>query len=109
MADINEVAEKKLKSRVRKIKKCIKSDEEKEKFFSQLGASVEIFFPNKKPEELSDSLVFWTTPEGKITYAEYSYEEPDNEEFVSIPVFEKDLKAFAEAFNGFKLELDDSD
>ena len=52
MPDINELAEKKLKSRVRKIKKVNKSDEEKEKFFVQLGASVEIFFPNKKPEEL---------------------------------------------------------
>lgn len=43
MPDINELAEKKLKSRVRKIKKVNKSDEEKEKFFVQLGASVEIF------------------------------------------------------------------
>ena len=59
MPDINELAEKKLKSRVRKIKKVNKSDEEKEKFFVQLGASVEIFFPNKKPEELSDSLILW--------------------------------------------------
>ena len=58
MPDINELAEKKLKSRVRKIKKVNKSDEEKEKFFVQLGASVEIFFPNKKPEELSDSLIY---------------------------------------------------
>ena len=37
MPDINELAEKKLKSRVRKIKKVNKSDEEKEKFFVQLG------------------------------------------------------------------------
>ncbi len=94
MPDINELAEKKLKSRVRKIKKVNKSDEEKEKFFVQLGASVEIFFPNKKPEELSDSLILWTTPEGKITDAEYSYEEPENEQFVQMPVPEKDLKAF---------------
>ena len=56
MPDINELAEKKLKSRVRKIKKVNKSDEEKEKFFVQLGASVEIFFPNKKPEELISSI-----------------------------------------------------
>lgn len=40
--DINEVAAKKLKSRVRKIKKVNKSEEEKEKFFDQLGVSVEI-------------------------------------------------------------------
>ena len=97
MPDINELAEKKLKSRVRKIKKVNKSDEEKEKFFVQLGASVEIFFPNKKPEELSDSLILWTTPEGKITDAEYSYEEPENEQFVQMPVPEKDLKAFSTA------------
>ena len=97
MPDINELAEKKLKSRVRKIKKVNKSDEEKEKFFVQLGASVEIFFPNKKPEELSDSLILWTTPEGKITDAEYSYEEPENEQFVQMPVHEKDLKAFSTA------------
>ena len=101
MPDINELAEKKLKSRVRKIKKVNKSDEEKEKFFVQLGASVEIFFPNKKPEELSDSLILWTTPEGKITDAEYSYEEPENEQFVQMPVPEKDLKAFVEAFKDF--------
>ena len=106
MPDINELAEKKLKSRVRKIKKVNKSDEEKEKFFVQLGASVEIFFPNKKPEELSDSLILWTTPEGKITDAEYSYEEPENEQFVQMPVPEKDLKAFVEACKDFKLEFD---
>ena len=88
------------------IKKVNKSDEEKEKFFVQLGASVEIFFPNKKPEELSDSLILWTTPEGKITDAEYSYEEPENEQFVQMPVPEKDLKAFVEAFKDFKLEFD---
>ena len=82
------------------------SDEEKEKFFVQLGASVEIFFPNKKPEELSDSLILWTTPEGKITDAEYSYEEPENEQFVQMPVPEKDLKAFVEAFKDFTLEFD---
>lgn len=109
MADINELAEKKLKSRVRKIKKVNKSEEEKEKFFEQLGASFEIFMPNRKPEELSDSLIFWTTPEGKITHAEYSYEIPEKEEFTSITVEEKDLKSFVEAFKDFKLELDDSD
>ena len=35
MSEINELAEKRLKSRIRKIKKCNKSEEEKEKFFSQ--------------------------------------------------------------------------
>ena len=60
----------------------------------------------KKPEELSDSLILWTTPEGKITDAEYSYEEPENEQFVQMPVPEKDLKAFVEAFKDFTLEFD---
>ena len=46
MPDINELAEKKLKSRVRKIKKVNKSDEERRNVIRpQLGASVEIFFP----------------------------------------------------------------
>ena len=35
MADINEKAEKKLKSRMTKIRKCAKDEEEKEKFFEQ--------------------------------------------------------------------------
>lgn len=65
MPDINELAEK-LKSRVRKIKKVNKSDEEKEKFCTVRSFCRNIF-PNKKPEELSDSLILWTTPEGKIT------------------------------------------
>ena len=121
--DINEVATKKLKSRVRKIKKVNKSEEEKEKFFDQLGVSVEIYMPNRKPEEVSDSLIFWTTPEkpeevsdslifwttpeGKIVDAEFSYEEPENEKFAQVPVDVKDLKAFVEAFKDFKLELDE--
>ncbi|MCC9260886.1 hypothetical protein MBBWO_08680 [Methanobrevibacter woesei] len=105
--DINEVAAKKLKSRVRKIKKVNKSEEEKEKFFDQLGVSVEIYMPNRKPEEVSDSLIFWTTPEGKIVDAEFSYEEPENEKFAQVPVDVKDLKAFVEAFKDFKLELDE--
>ena len=108
MADINELAEKKLKSRVRKIKKCNKDAEEKQKFSDQLGSSVEVFFPNKKPDELSDSLIIWTTPEGKVVDAEYSYEIPENEEYTSIPVSDKDLKAIIEFMKDFKLELDDS-
>ncbi|WP_298502011.1 hypothetical protein [uncultured Methanobrevibacter sp.] len=105
MADINELAEKKLKSRIRKIKKCNKDETEKQKFFDQLGTSFEIFFPNKKPEELSDSLIIWTTPEGKVIDAEYSYEIPENEEFTSIQVSEKDLKVILESLEDFKFEL----
>ena len=40
-SEIQEAAEKKYKSRMRKLKKVVKSDEEKAKFFSQLGASFE--------------------------------------------------------------------
>ena len=46
-SEIQEAAEKKYKSRMRKLKKVVKSDEEKAKFFSQLGASFEIFLPTK--------------------------------------------------------------
>lgn len=110
MADeINELAEKKLKSRIRKIKKVNKSDEEKEKFFEQIGVSFEVFMPNKKPEKLTDSIICYTSPEGKIVHAEYTYEVPENEEYTSIDVPEKDLKAFVEAFDDFKLEILEDD
>lgn len=108
MADINEAAEKKLKSRIRKIKKCNKDEEEKQKFFDQLGSSFEIFFPNRKPDEISDSLILWTSPEGKVIDAEYSYELPEKEEYTSIPVPEKDLKVIIQALEDFKFALDDS-
>ena len=49
MADIAEAAEKKLKSRIRKLKKCNKDEEEKEKFFNQLGLSFTISLPTKNP------------------------------------------------------------
>lgn len=45
MPDINELAEKKLKSRVRKIKKVNKSDEEKEKFFCTVRSFCGNIFP----------------------------------------------------------------
>lgn len=109
MADINELAEKKLKSRIRKIKKCNKDEEEKMKFFNQLGTSFEIFFPpTKKNDDVSDSLMIWVTTDGKVLDAEYSYEKPEEEEFTSIPLTEKDLKPFLEALADFKLELDDA-
>ncbi|KZX10714.1 hypothetical protein [Methanobrevibacter filiformis] len=101
--DINELAEKKFKSRIRKLKKVLKSEEEKEKFFDQLGASVEIYLPSKKPEEEGDSVIFYTTIEGKIIDAEYSYNQ--GEEVTSIPVSDKDLDVIRDVFgNGFKLE-----
>ncbi len=105
MSDINELAEKRFKSRIREIKKCNKDEEEKEKFFSQLGTSFEIFFPNKKPEEQSDSLIIWTTPEGRVIDAEYSYEIPENDEYTSLPVSEKDLKVVLQSLEDFKFDL----
>lgn len=105
--DLTEVAEKKLKSRIRKFKKVNKDDNEKLKFFDQLGASVEIFLPTKNPEEQNDSIIFYTTSEGRIVDAEYSYSEGE-EYFVTIPISEKDLKVLVQSFeNDFKLEFED--
>jgi len=95
--DLSEAAEKKLKSRIRKFKKVLKDENEKEKFFNQLGASVEIFLPTKNPEELADSIIFYTTAEGKIIDAEYSYNEGE-ENFTSIPLTDKNLDVFVEVF-----------
>jgi hypothetical protein len=103
--NLEEVAEKKLKSRIRKFKKVVKDDEEKAKFFDQLGASVEIFLPTKNPEEQGDSIIFYTTAEGSIVDAEYSYNEGE-EDFVSRPIADKDLKVLVEAFEkDFKLKF----
>lgn len=106
--DLTKVAEKKLKSRIRKFKKVNKSEEEKQKFFEQLGASVEIFLPSKKPEEQSDSIIFYTDAEGKIVDSEFSYTEGD-EVFESLPISEKDLKVLIESFKDFHLEYEDID
>ena len=102
--DLAKAAEKKLKSRIRKFKKVLKDENEKEKFFNQLGASVEIFLPTKNPEELADSIIFYTTAEGKIIDAEYSYNEGE-ENFTSLPLIDKDLDVLTEVFKSqFKLE-----
>ena len=102
--DITEAAEKKLKSRIRKFKKVLKDENEREKFFDQLGASVEIFLPTKNPEEMADSIIFYTTAEGKIIDAEYSYHEGE-ENFTSIPLTDKNLDVLSEVFqSNFKLE-----
>lgn len=104
MADITEAAEKKLKSRIRKFKKVLKDETEREKFFDQLGASVEIFLPTKDPEKQGDSIIFYTTAEGKIIDAEYSYNEGE-ENFTSVPLTDKDLDVLTEVFkSNFKLE-----
>ncbi len=102
--DITSAAEKKLKSRIRKFKKVLKDENEKNKFFDQLGASVEIFLPTKNPEELADSIIFYTTAEGKIIDAEYSYNEGE-ENFTSLPLVDKDLDVLTEVFqSNFKLD-----
>lgn len=104
MADITEAAEKKLKSRIRKFKKIAKDETEKEKFFDQLGASVEIFLPTKDPEKQGDSIIFYTTAEGKIIDAEYSYNEGE-EDFTSLPISDKDLTVLTDIFKAnFELE-----
>ena len=103
MADLKETAEKKLKSRIRKFKKANKDPAEKDKFFEQLGASVEIFLPNKNPEEQSDSILLYTTVDGKVIEAEYAYNE--EEDFEQIPLEEKDLKVILDLFSDdFKLD-----
>ena len=105
---LKETAEKKLKSRIRKFKKVNKSDEEKDKFFEQLGGSVEIYLPSKNPEEISDSILFYTTADGKIIEAEYSYNEGDN--FETIPLDGKNLDIVVEAFSSnFHLEFLDNE
>ena len=109
MADINELAEKKLKSRMTKIRKSNREPEEKQKFSEKLGVSFEIEFQNKNPDKLTDGLTIITSPEGKILFADYFYGLPEKEEYTNIEVNEKQLKAILEFFDDYKLELDDSD
>ena len=109
MADINELAEKKLKSRMTKIRKCNREPEEKEKFSEKFGTSFEIEFHNKNPDQLSDGFNIITTPEGRVLFADYFYGIPEDEEFTSIPVTDKQLKSIIEFFENYKLTLDESD
>lgn len=103
MADINEVAEKKLKTKTTKIKKVNKDAEEREKFFNQLGVSLS-FMLDDVPDDRIMGLIFRTTPEGKILDAEYDVDE-DVEEF--IPVSEDDVVRYYETFKDYKLSLID--
>ena len=73
MADINELAEKKLKSRMTKIRKSNREPEEKQKFSEKLGISFEVEFQNKNPDKLTDGLTIITSPEGKVLFADYFY------------------------------------
>ena len=109
MASIEEAAEKKLKSRMTKIRKCNREQEKKEKFSEKFGTSFEIGFYNKNPDKLTDSISMITSPDGKILFADYIYEIPEEDEFARVPITDKQLKSIIEFFEGFKLQLDDSE
>ena len=99
MADINEVAEKKFKSRMTKIRKCNREPEEKAKFSEKFGTSFEIEFQNKNPDKLTDGITIFTSPEGKVLFAEYYYQIPEDEEYTSIDINEKQLKSSLKIIN----------
>lgn len=109
MANIDELAEKKLKSRMTKIRKCNREPEEKIKFSEKFATSFEMEFYNKNPDKLSDSISIITSPEGKVLFADYIYEIPEEEEFARVPITEKQLKSIIEFFDDYKLQFDDSD
>ena len=107
--DLNEAAEKKLKSRITKIRKCNREPEEKAKFSEKFGTSFEIEFQNKNPDKLTDGINIITNPEGKILFADYYYGIPEKEEFTTVEINEKQLKSILEFLEDYKLQLDDSD
>ena len=109
MSNIDEVAEKKLKSRMTKIRKCNREPEEKEKFSQKIGTTFRIEFHNKNPEKLLDEISVITNPDGKVLFAEYTYMIPETEEYTSVELDQKQLKAILEFLDDYKLQLDDSD
>ncbi len=109
MPNIDELAEKKLKSRMTKIRKCNREPEEKQKFSEKIGISLELEFQNKNPDKLTDGITIITSPEGKVLFADYFYGIPEDEEYTNVEIDQKQLKAIIEFFNDFKLELDESD
>lgn len=109
MADINEAAEKKLKSRMTKIRKCNREPEEKTKFSEKIGISLELEFQNKNPDKLSDGITIITSPDGKVLFADYFYGIPEDEEYTNMEITEKQLKSIIEFFEDYKLQLDDSE
>ena len=109
MPNIDELAEKKLKSRMTKIRKCNREPEEKQKFSEKIGISLELEFQNKKPDKLTDGITIITSPEGKVLFADYFYGIPEDEEYTNVEIDQKQLKSIIEFFNDFKLELDESD
>ena len=109
MTNSDEAAEKKLKSRMTKIRKCNRDPEEKEKFSQKFGTTFRIEFQNKNPEKLLDDISIITNPDGKVLFAEYNYMIPETEEFTTVEINEKQLKAIIEFFEDYELKLDDSD
>lgn len=109
MADIGEQAEKKLKSRMAKIRKSNREPEEKAKFSEKLGVSLEIEFQNKNPDKLTDGITIITDPNGKVLFADYFYGIPEDEEYTNVEITEKQLKSIIEFFDDYQLVLDDSD
>ena len=107
--DINVLAEKKLKTRMTKIRKCNREPEEKAKFSEKFGVSFEVEFHNKNPDALSDGFTFITSPDGKVLFADYFYGIPEEEEYTTVPVKEKQLKAILEFFEDYRVQFDDSD
>lgn len=108
MADINEQAEKKLKSRMTKIRKCNREPEEK-RSSQKIRYFFEIEFHNKNPDKLTDGITIITNPDGKILFADYFYQIPEEEEYTTVPITDKQLKSILEFFEDYKLQLDDSD
>jgi len=92
-ATIEETAEKNLKSRMTKSRKCNREPEEKEKFSQKFGTTFRIEFQNKNPEKLLDDISIITNPDGKVLFAEYNYMIPETEEFTSVDITEKQLKS----------------
>ena len=109
MPNIDELAEKKLKSRMTKIRKCNREPEEKQKFSEKICISLELEYQNKNPDKLTDGITIITSPEGKVLFADYFYGIPEDEEYTNVEIDQKQLKSIIEFFNDFKLELDESD
>ncbi len=110
MVDINEVAEKKLKSKITRIKKVNKKEDEREKFFNQIGVSLS-FMLDEVPDARIMGVIFRTSPEGKILDAEYEINDEDMEEGdeVFIPVSDEDMVKYYEKFKDYSLSLIDYD
>ena len=66
-------------------------------------------FYNKNPDKLTDGITIITSPEGKVLFADYIYEIPEDEEYARVPITDKQLKSIIEFFEDFKLQLDDSE